>query len=326
MRKDKIPDRRAMEKMTFALSKTLEGKNFKSNAELNNFMNSIVKKGNIPEDSPKNAHELAQDIVYDAWDIEDRKERIKMAKKALSISPDCADAYNLLAEEDAKTYEEAGGLYLKALEAAEKILGKKALKEVKGRFWGYVPTRPYMRAMAGLMDCLWEMGEHDEAINRAKEMLKLNVTDNQGIRYVLLSYLIELSRYSELDMLLNNKNYKDDSGIDWLYARALFAFIREGDSENAKKELKIALSENKFAPEYIVGSQAIPNVLPDSVMSGGRDEAFCYADRALKSWKKTLGAIEWLKEQSEIKTYPGIGRNDPCPCGSGKKYKKCCGR
>jgi hypothetical protein len=24
--------------------------------------------------------------------------------------------------------------------------------------------------------------------------------------------------------------------------------------------------------------------------------------------------------------YGKIGRNDPCPCGSGKKYKKCCGR
>ena len=23
---------------------------------------------------------------------------------------------------------------------------------------------------------------------------------------------------------------------------------------------------------------------------------------------------------------PKIGRNDPCPCGSGKKFKKCCGR
>ncbi len=22
---------------------------------------------------------------------------------------------------------------------------------------------------------------------------------------------------------------------------------------------------------------------------------------------------------------PKIGRNDPCPCGSGRKYKKCCG-
>jgi hypothetical protein len=23
---------------------------------------------------------------------------------------------------------------------------------------------------------------------------------------------------------------------------------------------------------------------------------------------------------------PKVGRNDPCPCGSGKRYKKCCGR
>lgn len=26
------------------------------------------------------------------------------------------------------------------------------------------------------------------------------------------------------------------------------------------------------------------------------------------------------------KTAPKVGRNDPCPCGSGKKYKKCCGK
>ncbi|WP_123329507.1 YchJ family protein [Erwinia sp. JUb26] len=25
-------------------------------------------------------------------------------------------------------------------------------------------------------------------------------------------------------------------------------------------------------------------------------------------------------------TFPPIGRNDQCPCGSGKKYKKCCGQ
>lgn len=27
-----------------------------------------------------------------------------------------------------------------------------------------------------------------------------------------------------------------------------------------------------------------------------------------------------------INPFSGIGRNDPCPCGSGKKYKKCCGK
>ncbi|MEW5771922.1 MAG: YchJ family protein [Thermodesulfobacteriota bacterium] len=27
-----------------------------------------------------------------------------------------------------------------------------------------------------------------------------------------------------------------------------------------------------------------------------------------------------------VRETPKIGRNEPCPCGSGKKYKKCCGR
>src|SRR5262249_26240749 len=27
-----------------------------------------------------------------------------------------------------------------------------------------------------------------------------------------------------------------------------------------------------------------------------------------------------------VRTAAKVGRNDPCPCGSGKKYKKCCGQ
>ena len=27
-----------------------------------------------------------------------------------------------------------------------------------------------------------------------------------------------------------------------------------------------------------------------------------------------------------VRPEPKVGRNDPCPCGSGKKYKKCCGK
>ena len=47
-----------------------------------------------------------------------------------------------------------------------------------------------------------------------------------------------------------------------------------------------------------------------------------------KAFSSTLGIIE---EQEEKPTLPQgidlskIGRNDPCPCGSGKKFKKCCG-
>lgn len=29
--------------------------------------------------------------------------------------------------------------------------------------------------------------------------------------------------------------------------------------------------------------------------------------------------------ETVVRTQPKVGRNDPCPCGSGRKYKKCCG-
>ena len=32
------------------------------------------------------------------------------------------------------------------------------------------------------------------------------------------------------------------------------------------------------------------------------------------------------KQSGTIRKEKKIGRNDPCPCGSGKKYKKCCGK
>ena len=32
------------------------------------------------------------------------------------------------------------------------------------------------------------------------------------------------------------------------------------------------------------------------------------------------------KKSGTVVKGPKIGRNDPCPCGSGKKYKHCCGR
>lgn len=33
-----------------------------------------------------------------------------------------------------------------------------------------------------------------------------------------------------------------------------------------------------------------------------------------------------IGQQTVVNKEPKVGRNDPCPCGSGKKYKKCCGR
>ncbi|MEZ4552108.1 MAG: YchJ family metal-binding protein [Desulfobacterales bacterium] len=41
-------------------------------------------------------------------------------------------------------------------------------------------------------------------------------------------------------------------------------------------------------------------------------------------WYFTDGAA--VPPKQVVRTGPKIGRNDPCSCGSGKKYKKCCGK
>lgn len=41
-------------------------------------------------------------------------------------------------------------------------------------------------------------------------------------------------------------------------------------------------------------------------------------------WYFTEGKIVPIKTQ--MHETPKIGRNEPCPCGSGKKFKKCCGQ
>ncbi len=38
------------------------------------------------------------------------------------------------------------------------------------------------------------------------------------------------------------------------------------------------------------------------------------------------GEGESQKQQTVHRKEAKVGRNEPCPCGSGKKYKKCCGK
>ena len=55
--------------------------------------------------------------------------------------------------------------------------------------------------------------------------------------------------------------------------------------------------------------------------------------RQMKKWMKEHEAELKAEQNGDIPKVetvvhdgPRIGRNDPCPCGSGKKYKKCCGK
>src|SRR5918994_275003 len=166
--------------------------------------------------------------------------RAEIARQALEISPDCADAYTLLAEE-AESRKAALALYEQAVAAGERAIGPDAFKEDVGHFWGLLETRPYMRAREGLAHTLWSLGRREEAAEHFRDMLRLNPNDNQGIRYTLSAWLLNLDRDDELAELL--ERYDEDSA-NWAYTKALLAFRREGDTPESRKRLRAAKKSN----------------------------------------------------------------------------------
>jgi len=241
----------------------------------------------------QSAVDEAQEIMYDAWEAPTRQRAVALlAKKALAISADCADAYNLLAEKTAQSPEEVLDLYRKGVEAGERALGKKAFKEDVGHFWGLLETRPYMRARAGLAQSLWEAGQREEAVEHYWDLLRLNPNDNQGIRDLLMPFLIELGRDEEAEKLF--KRFEEDGMAVWMYSRALLDFRKHGGSPAAVKSLKAALDENKYVPSYLLGRKRMPRTLPDHYGFGDDNEAVLYAHGNKAAWKATPGAMEWL--------------------------------
>ncbi len=254
----------------------------------------------------------AQDLMYQAWEERNPGQRIILAHEALAISPDCADAYVLLAEEEAGSLGRALEYYRQGVEAGERALGKAYFKENAGHFWGLLETRPYMRTRLGLANTLWELGREEEALPHYRDMLHLNPGDNQGIRYTLLNLLLTLDRDAEAWELL--KQYEEDWTAEWLYTRALLAFRRAGGaSQEAEEALGTALGMNPHVPAYLTGRKRIPARLPDYIGWGDDNEAVTYAAHYLSHWRRTPGAVDWLRPKP-----PPAGRPKPSKASKAK--------
>ncbi len=212
----------------------------------------------------------AQQVMYDAWDQTDSRARTALAHKALTISPLCADAYVLLAEEEAKSVDEALEYYRKGVEMAEQALGTKRFKEY-----------------------LYAHGEINVAMSHYQDMLTLNPNDNQGIRYVLAQCLMRKGDTATLKKLL--KQYDEDAGALWVYTKALIAFRENELSDKGGEELvKRACKANSHIPAVLAGTKKAKPSRNGYVTMGGEDEAAHYAEEWGFDWLTTPGAIDWL--------------------------------
>lgn len=233
----------------------------------------------------------AQELVYDAWEADTAREAARLARRALAISKRCADAHVLLAETTDKGIVDRRRHYERGVAAGEAAIGRRQFDEAVGAFWGFIETRPYMRAREGLGECLWDLGEREAAIGHFRDMLRLNPNDNQGLRGTLASWLLAVEDHDALEKLL--ADYEGDAFVYWPYTRALLSF-RLGDEASARTALGKAWDANPHVPDLLLGIASLPEEPPDAYTLGSPEEAAEYVVQAAANWNATRGAIEWL--------------------------------
>ena len=288
------PDRRTTERALAEIGRTLEGERPASAKEANAIINRRFM-GRPLDEIPSSAAtplEKAQDLCYQAFECLGRR-RVALARQALAICPDCADAYAILAERTGDP-EEVIRFYREAAAAGERALGSGRFKS-DAPFWADVSTRPYMRAVQGLADTCARRGRIDEAIDLYQRLLRLNPNDNQGVREPLAGLLLGTGDDAALEALLDK--HAGECEVTLLYARALLLFRKGGKRAGSLKALRRALAENRHVPAILLDRGTLPP-LPDRYALGSKEEALGTAHEIAGAWRDTPGALDWLKKQA----------------------------
>ncbi len=238
--------------------------------------------------------ERAQALIYRAWEARTQRHAAALAREALEIFPDCADAYNVLAEAESRSPQEACTLYQQGVHAGRRCLGEAFFDEHRGHFWGLIETRPYMRARQGLADCLWALGRRRDSVAHGEALLKLNPDDNQGVRYGLLSRYLALGNDRGAERLF--RNYAHDASAAFLWSRVLLD-LRRGDLVAAKAALLRAMDGNPYVAGFFAGKRKPPARLPGSYSPGDRNEAALYIANFAEAWLASADAMDWLTGQ-----------------------------
>ncbi len=131
-------------------------------------------------------------------------------------------------------------------------------------------------------------------------------------RYVMLQHIDYLWK----DHLLNMDHLREGVGLrGYAQKDPLREYTKEGFD-------MFTLMMDKFKTDVCANLFRIQPASEEQMQELERE-------RELEEKKMVLGRGEGAEEKAKTpvrRTQKKVGRNSPCPCGSGKKYKRCCGR
>lgn len=241
----------------------------------------------------------AKDLIYDAIASTSKHDRVAKANKALTLWPDCADAYLVLCKDAAVTSRQRTVLCKQAVEAAERALGgsDKLLNYKKyGRFFERLSTRSYIRAKIELAHCLVTTEDYDKAIKTLEDVLAFQPEDRENARYFLASLLAKTNKFDKLNTLVNKGVYSAECSTYWVFTRLLLAVVR-GDNPNAGALKRAAVSRNQHVPVFLM-NQHLSKPRTRIFEEGSEDEAYAYAYDFQDAWEAQECSISWLRSVS----------------------------
>ncbi|MDR0376943.1 MAG: DnaJ domain-containing protein [Spirochaetaceae bacterium] len=313
---------------------------------------------------PKNPHyarRLGKCYIERGW----HKKALAETRRAIALDPSSIDSFALLlscsiaaTEHGSRGWDELKAVSLETIEAAK---GLKADEWEKIYFYTYgfitcgikeiERARGYLKEIIRLIREGGRDGQEEGFIS-LKEIL--GAVPEEG----LFGVYAELKEMADMLPEANNKiirkkletirlNAQIESLVDKKYSeifRDLFRILN-ADFEDDEDELEVIAiehnllhRENVYFPQIRRLREEFPELynlhasfFNQALRTRDVDKMLYQREKKYKKLKRRAG-IDYDDDEPEEappetvrRTQPKVGRNDPCPCGSGKKYKRCCG-
>jgi len=176
-----------------------------------------------------------------------------------------------------------------------------------------------------------------ELMRETERMIMLNVIDNQWKDHLLsmdhLKEGIGLRGYGQKDPLIEYKKESyvlfqdmmdriEDETIRWLF------FMQRADGDEVRGDIPDVPHPELWADEPEEEAEPEPAIV--GVSQAAQNSMLDLTRNIQRKKERELQQLQFVGGESSGQKQPVIaadkvGRNDPCPCGSGKKYKKCHG-
>jgi len=240
----------------------------------------------LEEDMRERAHLLA----LSAYSTESEDDALRWTDAALQIDPDCIDALLIQAEILSETDEEYTEELRAAAYKAERLLGRKVMKQYEGRLAECALAMPLMRAHTALADALRVQGKVKEAAKQYELLMELDKEDYTVVRSDLVGCLLLAEDLKGARQVFEAFRDRPTPALRW--GEVLERFL-SGDEDGARQALARAREQSPELEDRLVGKVAD---FPGREDVDDPENAVRSSMAITPAWRYFPKALAWLEQ------------------------------